>query len=93
MNQKGNRYDNAPVETFFRSIKDELVRHSRFDHYTEARYAIVEFIELFYNRRRLHQALGYCRREDFEWRAGDSLSICPLLPGHRRKTPTIAILN
>jgi putative transposase len=66
MSRKGNCYDNAPVESFFSSLKNELVRHRRFAHHTDARYAIAEYIEVFYNRQRLHQALGYCSPEEFE---------------------------
>jgi len=66
MSRKGNCYDNAPVESFFSSLKNELVRHRRFQHHGEARYAIAEYIEVFYNRERLHQALGYRSPEEFE---------------------------
>lgn len=66
MSRKGNCYDNAPVESFFSSLKNELVRHRRFAHQAEARYAIAEYIEVFYNRQRLHQALGYRSPEEFE---------------------------
>jgi transposase InsO family protein len=66
MSRKGNCYDNAPVESFFSSLKNELVRHRRFQHHAEARYAIAEYIEVFYNRQRLHQALGYRSPEEFE---------------------------
>ena len=66
MSRKGNCYDNAPVESFFSTLKNELVRHRQFQHQAEARQAIFEYIEGFYNRRRLHQALGYWSPEDFE---------------------------
>ncbi len=66
MSRKGNCYDNAPVESFFSSLKNELTRHRRFAHQAEARYAIAEYIEVFYNRQRLHQALGYRSPEEFE---------------------------
>lgn len=48
------------------SLKNELTRHRCFQHHAEARYAIAEYIEVFYNRRRLHQALGYRSPEEFE---------------------------
>ncbi|MFQ5929583.1 MAG: IS3 family transposase [Acidobacteriota bacterium] len=59
MSRKGNCYDNAVVESFFSSLKNELV-HGR-DYHTreEARTEIFEYIELFYNRQRIHQSLGY----------------------------------
>lgn len=66
MSRKGNCYDNAPVESFFSSLKNELVHHRCFAHHAEARYAIAEYIEVFYNRQRLHQALGYRSPEEFE---------------------------
>jgi len=66
MSRKGNCYDNAPVESFFSSLKNELTRHRRFAHHAEARYAIAEYIEVFYNRQRLHQALDYRSPEEFE---------------------------
>ena len=66
MSRKGNCYDNAPVESFFSSLKNELVHHRCFDHHAEARYAIAEYIEVFYNRQRLHQALGYRSPDEFE---------------------------
>lgn len=72
MSRKGNCYDNAPVESFFSSLKNEWVRHRQFENRTEARYAIAEYIEVFYNRQRLHQTLGYCSPEEFERQAGDS---------------------
>lgn len=66
MSRKGNCYDNAPAESFFSSLKNELVRHRQFRDQAEARQAIVEYIEKFYNRQRLHQALGYRSPEEFE---------------------------
>ena len=45
MSRKGNCYDNAPVESFFSSLKNELVRHRQFQTQAEARYAIAEYIE------------------------------------------------
>ena len=66
MSCKGNCYDNAPVENFFSTLKNELVRHRQFQHQAEARYALAEYIERFYNCQRLHQALGYRSPEEFE---------------------------
>lgn len=56
----------------FSTLKNELVRHRQFQNQAEARYAITEYIERFYNRQRLHQALGYRSPEEFEQRAGES---------------------
>ena len=66
MSRKGNRYDNAPVESFFSSLKNELVRHRQFHNQAEAQVAIEDYIDRFYNRQRLHQALGYRSPEEFE---------------------------
>lgn len=66
MSRKGNCYDNAPVESFFSTLKNELVRHRQFQNQAEARYAIAEYIERFYNCQRLHQALGYRSPDEFE---------------------------
>ena len=66
MSRKGNCYDNAPVESFFSSLKNELVRHRQFQNQAEAQVAIEDYIERFYNRQRLHQALGYRSPEEFE---------------------------
>lgn len=66
MRLRGSCYDNAPVESFFSSLKHELVRHRQFQNQTEAQVAITEYIERFYNRERLHQALGYRSPEEFE---------------------------
>lgn len=66
MSRKGNCYDNAVVESFFSTLKNELV-HER-DYYTreEAQAEVFEFIEVFYNRQRLHQTLGYVSPVQFE---------------------------
>jgi transposase InsO family protein len=71
LSRKGNCYDNAPVESFFSTLKNELVRHRQFQDRTEARQAIFEYIEGFYNRTRLHQALGYRSPEEFEQQESD----------------------
>jgi transposase InsO family protein len=59
MSGKGNCYDNAVAESFFSSLKNELVHHRNFQMQDEARSEIFEYIELFYNRKRLHQSLNY----------------------------------
>lgn len=56
---KGSAYDNAVAESFFSNLKNELVHHRVFDTRDAARAALFDYIELFYNRRRLHQSLGY----------------------------------
>jgi putative transposase len=68
MSRKGNCLDNAPMESFFASLKKEHVHHVHFRTRAEARAAVFEYIEIFYNRQRLHSALGY--RTPAEARAG-----------------------
>lgn len=59
MSGKGNCYDNAPMESFWGMLKQELVYHSHFRTRQQARKAITEYIELFYNRQRLQAKLGF----------------------------------
>lgn len=59
MSRKGNCWDNAPMESFFNSLKNERVHMQRYTTREEARQDIFEYIELFYNRSRRHSALGY----------------------------------
>src|SRR6476646_8406994 len=59
MARKGNCYDNAFIESFWSSLKYELVYHHRFTTLAEARSAIFHYIETFYNRTRLHSSLDY----------------------------------
>src|SRR5436189_2439765 len=66
MSRKGNCYDNAFIESFFSSLKYELVYHHRFPTLAEARSAIFHYIETFYNRTRLHSSLDYQTPIHFE---------------------------
>ena len=59
MSRRGNCLDNAPMESFFASLKKEHVHQARFRTRAEARAAVFEYVEVFYNRQRLHSALGY----------------------------------
>jgi putative transposase len=59
MSGKGNCYDNAVAESFFSSLKNEIVHHRNYQTRDEARTEIFDYIELFYNRKRLHQSLNY----------------------------------
>jgi transposase InsO family protein len=59
MSGKGNPYDNAVVESFFSSLKNELVHHESFETREHARIAVFDYIEIFYNRQRLHASLNY----------------------------------
>jgi len=66
MSRKGNCYDNAPVESFFGTLKTELVFHRQYATWAEARLDIFEYIEVFYNRLRHHSALGFKSPTNFE---------------------------
>lgn len=66
MSRKGNCYDNAVAESFFSTLKNELVFYEDFTTREEARSAIFEFIEVFYNRQRHHQSLNYQTPVDYE---------------------------
>lgn len=66
MSRKGNCWDNAVAESFFATLKTELVYLRRFATRAEAREAIFEFIESFYNRERRHSTLGYLSPVEFE---------------------------
>jgi len=66
MSRKGNCYDNAAVESFFASLKRELVHRTTFQTHRQARAAMFEWIEVWYNRQRRHSTLGYLSPEAFE---------------------------
>lgn len=75
MGQTGTAYDNAMCESFFASLETELLDRRSFATKVEARLAVFDYIESFYNRRRLHSGLGYLSPVDFERamaRAGES---------------------
>lgn len=66
MSRKGNCYDNAAMESFWSTLKHELVYRCQFLTRNQARQAIFEWIEVFYNRTRLHSSLGFQSPVDFE---------------------------
>jgi putative transposase len=66
MSRKGNCWDNAPTESFFATLKKELVHHRKYRTRDEERQEIFEFIEVFHNRERLHSSLGYMSPADYE---------------------------
>lgn len=69
MSRSGNCYDNAFAESFFHTLKVELVHRSQFKTRREAEAAISEYIEVWYNRSRLHSGLGYQAPTDYERQA------------------------
>jgi transposase InsO family protein len=66
MSRKGNCYDNALMESFWSTLKQELIYRRHFRTRVEARQAIFEYIEVFYNRLRLHSSLNFLSPVDFE---------------------------
>ncbi|MEC8569360.1 MAG: IS3 family transposase, partial [Pseudomonadota bacterium] len=66
MSRRGNCWDNAPMESFFHTLKVELVHHESFKTREEAKQALFDYIEVFYNRQRRHSAINYKSPEQFE---------------------------
>jgi len=66
MSRRGDCWDNAPMESFFASLKKELVHHEDYQTRAEARASVFEYIEVFYNRLRRHSALGYLSPVEYE---------------------------
>jgi putative transposase len=66
MSRKGDCYDNAVMESFFGTLKTELVHHERYPTREAARQSLFEYIEVFYNRRRRHSALDYKSPHQYE---------------------------
>jgi putative transposase len=66
MSRTGNAYDNAPMESFFATLKTELIHRRHYQNHREAKSDIFEYIEVFYNRQRHHSALQYLSPVDYE---------------------------
>ena len=66
MSRKGDCWDNAVAESFFASLKTERIFYRKYRTRNEARQDIVNYIEMFYNSKRLHSYLGYLSPRDFE---------------------------
>jgi len=66
MSRSGNCYDNASMESFFKTFKVELVYQEHYANREEARRSIHSYIEVFYNRQRLHSSLGYRSPAEYE---------------------------
>jgi transposase InsO family protein len=69
MSRKGNCLDNSVAESFFHTLKTELTHHINFKTRDDARKAIFEYIEVFYNRKRIHSANDYFSPEEYERKA------------------------
>jgi putative transposase len=66
MSRRANCWDNAPMESFFATLKKELVHDEDYQTREEARASLFEFIEVYYNRIRRHSALGYKSPIEYE---------------------------
>jgi putative transposase len=66
MSRRGDCWDNACTESFWATLKTELVHHEHYQTREQARQSVFEYIEVFYNRKRLHSSLGYQSPEAFE---------------------------
>jgi transposase InsO family protein len=66
MSRVAQCWDNAPVESFFASLKKELVHHESYTTREQAKASIFEYVEAFYNRARRHSSLGFLSPEEFE---------------------------
>ena len=66
MSRKGNCWDNSVAESFFHTLKTELIHHMTFATRGEAKQAVFEYIEVFYNRTRMHSANDYMSPEEYE---------------------------
>lgn len=66
MSRKGNPYDNALMEPFYKTIKRELINDTQFRDIDQAQMEIFKYIETYYNTKHIHSALGYQSPKDFE---------------------------
>lgn len=66
MSRKGNPYDNAVMESFYRTLKRELVQGANYDNPEQARMDIFKYIETYYNTKRIHSVLGYLSPSEYE---------------------------
>ncbi len=72
MSRKGDCYDNALMESFFGTLKEECVERQSYQTRAEARSSVFEYIEVFYNRKRKHSSLGYSSPAFYEQRRGET---------------------
>ena len=77
MSRRGNCYDNAPMESFFKSYKTEEVRDEEYETHEHATRGVSEFIEHFYNSVRLHSSIGYQSPIEFEHSLSEQVSLNP----------------
>jgi len=77
MSRKGNCWDNAVAESFFHTLKTELVYREDFNTHEQAQTAVFEYIEVFYNRQRCHSANGYLAPLVYEQTLKTNEILCP----------------
>jgi len=70
MSRKGDCWDNAPMESFFHTLKTECVNFENYQTRSQAKRSLFEYIELFYNRKRIHSTIDYMSPAAFEGAAG-----------------------
>ncbi|ODN41846.1 hypothetical protein BGC07_01230 [Piscirickettsia litoralis] len=66
MSRKADCWDNSPMESFFRTLKTELIYQTRYKTRKEAEESIFEYIEMYYNRKRLHSSINYHTPAEYE---------------------------
>jgi transposase InsO family protein len=66
MSRRGDCWDNAPMESFFGALKSEWIRYERLENLEDAHRSVFHYIDVFYNRRRLHQSLDYRSPVEYE---------------------------
>lgn len=66
MSRKANCWDNAVAESFFKTLKTELIYHEKYNTISEAELSVFEYIEIWYNKQRLHSSLGYLTPHEYE---------------------------
>lgn len=74
MSAKGNCYDNAAMESFFHTLKAEHIFFCNYATRAQAKQSVFEYIEVFYNRQRLHSTIGYCSPVEFELQRSEQMS-------------------
>ncbi|XDD44764.1 IS3 family transposase (plasmid) [Leptospira sp. WS60.C2] len=65
MSRKGDCWDNAVAESFFKTLKNELIRHVKFKNIEQAKQSLFVYIEIFYNRIRIYSTIGFTSPVDF----------------------------
>ena len=75
MSRKANCWDNAFAESFFKTLKTALIYHYKYNIHNEAELSVFEYIEVWYNRKRLHSSLGYQTPLEYEYKYYQILNV------------------